>query len=44
MEDSGSRTGTHMAVPFLWLSSYADANPKIISVGMYGARGRLTSR
>ena len=35
MEHSGSRTGTHTAVLFLWLSDCADGDPKIISVGRY---------
>ena len=43
MERSGSRTGTHMAAPCLWLSDCADGNPKIIIVSLYEARD-LTSR
>ena len=43
MEHSGSRTGTHTAAPFLWLSDCA-ADPVLFSAGGYEARGRLTSR
>ena len=48
MDDYESRTETHMAVPFLWLSDYADASPKIsisswmrhVSISPQGDRGK----